>query len=145
MEYTVSSVISLISHLHTATADFTNKRLAEKGDFVSSHGFILFQLSGEEKLTMTEIARRINRDKSTTTVLVRKLKEEGLVKEENSETDSRVKYIQLTKKGMEYNEITSKISHELLTQCYKGFSKTEKEELLRLLEKMNNNLDNSLK
>ena len=145
MEYTVSSVISLISHLHTATADFTNQRLADKGDFVSSHGFILFQLAGEEKLTMGEIAKRINRDKSTTTVLVRKLKEGGLVKEENSTEDSRVKYILLTKKGKEFNELTSTISRELLAQCYKGFTQKEKDELLRLLQKMNNNLDNSLK
>src|SRR5574344_548890 len=145
MEYTVSSVISLISHLHTATADFTNKRLADKGDFVSSHGFILFQLAGEEKLTMGESAKRINRDKSTTTVLVRKLKEEGLVKNENSTEDSRVKYILLTKKGKEFNELTSTISRELLAQCYKGFTQKEKDELLRLLQKMNNNLDNSLK
>lgn len=145
MEYTISSVISLISHLHTATADFTNERLSEKGNFVSSHGFILFQLSGKDKLTMGEIAHLINRDKSTTTVLVKKLREEGLVKEESSSEDSRVKYISLTKKGREYNELTSQISKDLLTQCYKGFSTEEKEELLRLLEKMNDNLDNSLK
>lgn len=145
MDYTISSVISLISHLHTATADFTNERLAEKGNFVSSHGFILFQLAAEEKLTMGEISHRINRDKSTTTVLVKKLRDEGLVKEEQSPDDSRVKYISLTKKGREYNELTSTISRDLLTRCYQGFSTAEKNELLRLLKKMNDNLDNSLK
>jgi len=145
MKYTVTSIVSLISHLHTATADFTNKRLAEKSDLVSSHGFILFQLAGEEKLTMSEIAERINRDKSTTTVLVRKLCDEGFVKKIDSKEDTRIKYIQLTKKGKEWNELTSKISHELLTQCFKKFTAKEKDELLRLLNKMNDNLDNSLK
>lgn len=148
MKYTVSSVISLISHLHTSTADFTNKRLSElskKENFVSSHGFILFQLSNNEKLTMGEIARRINRDKSTTTVLVKKLKAEGLIIEEPSEKDSRVKYISLSEKGKEYNKLTSGISHSLLTTFYKDFTSEEKKELLRLLEKANINLDNSLK
>ena len=101
MQYNISSVISLISHIHTETADFTNKRLAEKGKLISSHGFILFQLSEEEKLTMGEISKRINRDKSTTTVLIKKLKEQGLVQEEPSKDDSRIKYISLTKKGKE--------------------------------------------
>jgi len=140
MQYNISSVISLISHIHTETADFTNKRLAEKGKLISSHGFILFQLSEEEKLTMGEISSRINRDKSTTTVLIKKLKEQGLVQEEPSKDDSRIKYISLTKKGKEYNELTSKISKDLLTQCYKGFSSEEKKQLLTLLEKMNDNL-----
>lgn len=148
MKYTVSSVISLISRLHTSTADFTNKRLSELSEnesFVSSHGFILFQLANEEKLTMGEISRRINRDKSTTTVLVKKLKAEGFIKEEQSQTDSRVKYISLTEKGREYNKFTSGISHDLLSSFYKGFSPEEKKELLRLLEKAQSNLDNSLK
>jgi len=145
MKYSISSVISLISHLHTATADFTNKRLSEKGKLISSHGFILFLLSEEERLTMGEISKRINRDKSTTTALMKKLKEQELIIEEPSKEDSRVKYISLTKKGEEYNELTSQISKDLLSQCYKGFSTDEKKELLRLLEKMNDNLDNSLK
>lgn len=145
MEYTISSVLSLISHLHTATADFTNMRLAERGKLVSSHGFILFLLATEEKLTMGEIAHRINRDKSTTTVLVKKLHDEGYIEETTSTQDNRVKYISLTKKGKECNELTSQISKDLLAQCYKGFTADEKKELLRLLEKMNKNLDNSLK
>ncbi len=148
MKYTVSSVISLISRLHTSSADFTNKRLSELSEnesFVSSHGFILFQLANEEKLTMGEISRRINRDKSTTTVLVKKLKAEGFIKEEQSQTDSRVKYISLTEKGREYNKFTSGISHDLLSAFYKDFTAEEKKELLRLLEKAQANLDNSLK
>ncbi|WP_276750703.1 hypothetical protein [Treponema succinifaciens] len=41
MEYNVNSVISLISRIHTQTAEFTNKMLSSH-NFVSSHGFILF-------------------------------------------------------------------------------------------------------
>lgn len=140
-DYDLSSIPSLISHIHTAFAEFTNKRLAEKGNFVSSHGFILYLLSQRGSMKMGDIARFINRNKSTTTVLIKKLREEGLVKEESDEKDSRMKYISLTAQGKKYNNLTTAISRELLETCYQNFSPDEKEELLRLLVKLNGNID----
>lgn len=144
MNYTQSTVVSLISHLHAITADFTNAKLAKK-NLVSSHGFILYLLSVNKKMTKTEIAEATNRDKSTTTVLTRKLIEEGLVKEEASPTDGRTRLISLTTKGKSLNKLTSSISEDLLKVCYKGFSATEKKQLLELLLKMNSNVENELK
>lgn len=141
MEYSVSSVMALISRIHTNAADFTNKRLSEKGNFVSSHGHILFLLSKNNSMSMRDISSAINRNKSTTTVLIRKLKEEGLIKEENSKEDGRSKYISLTEKGKEYNELTSGISGDLISVCYKDFSEQEKEKLLELLIKLNQNIE----
>ena len=145
MEYKVSSILSLISHIHTSTQDFTNKLLSGSTKMVSSHGFILYQLSLEPYLTMGQIAERINRDKSTTTVLIRKLKEQSLVAEKPCSKDSRIKYIYLTDKGKEYNTMTSSISKDLLSVCFTDFTEREKEELLELLVKMQKNIDNSLK
>ncbi len=142
MEYTVNSVLSLISRIHTQSAEFTNKSLSSH-NFVSSHGFILFLLAENEKLSMGEISLRINRDKSTTTVLVRKLISEGLVKSEKGK-DGRKKFISLTDKGKEYNDFTGGISSDLLTLCYKDFSPEEKEKLLYLLEKMRKNLEKDI-
>ncbi|HAK69102.1 MAG: MarR family transcriptional regulator [Treponema sp.] len=144
MEYTQSSIVSLISHLHTVTADFTNSRLPQKSRFVSSHGFILYILSQEPKMSKSKIAESINRDKSTTTVLLRKLIDEGLVKEEKDPEDSRSKLISLTAKGKKFNELTSSISEDLLSVCYKGFSASEKKSLLNLLTKMNSNVERAL-
>lgn len=146
MEYTVSQLVSLISHIHTSTQDFTNRRLSQishTNGLVSSHGFILYLLSKTDSMTMKEIAQSINRDKSTTTVLVRKLKEEGLVQEKTSATDSRVKNISLTAKGKKLNSMTGGISRELLEVCYTDFSEEEKNTLLQLLVKMSANVDNS--
>ena len=141
MEYTESSLLALISHLHTVSADFTNARLSKTTGMISSHGFILYLLSSGEKLTKKEIAERINRDKSTVTVLIRKLIDEGLVKEEPNSEDSRSKLISLTAKGKKYKTLTSSISEDLLSVCYKGFSENEKKTLLKLLLKMNKNLE----
>lgn len=144
MEYTVSQVVSLISHIHTSTQDFTNQKLSQishTNGLVSSHGFILYLLSKTDSMTMKEISQAINRDKSTTTVLVRKLKEEGLVGEETSTTDSRSKNIFLTAKGKKLNSMTGSISSDLLEVSYKGFSEEEKKILLGLLTRMAENVD----
>jgi DNA-binding MarR family transcriptional regulator len=144
MEYSVQKVLSLISHIHSVSAEFTNRRLAEK-NLISSHGFILFQLAQNETMSMTQLAACINRDKSTTTVLVKKLLAEDLVKITTSSEDSRVRLISLTSKGKKYKDLTSSISEDLLTVCYKGFSKEEKQKLLSLLSKVNENIEDSLK
>ena len=144
LEYTQDSVVSLISHIHTITADFTNRKLSEKGKFVSSHGFILYLLSIEKQLSKKEIAQKINRDKSTATVLIRRLIDEGLVEETSSPDDNRIKLISLTEKGRRLNRMTSGISRDLLEVCYRDFTEDEKSTLLRLLLKMNSNVERSL-
>ena len=135
--------IAKVSQIHSLTADFLKKRLAERGfdDFASSHGYILYQLSVNPGITMKELAAKINRDKSTTTVLVRKLEQAGLINISVDKTDKRNKILSLTSKGTEYNQMTQELSHELLATFYKGFSQQEKEEFSKFLEKIKGNFE----
>lgn len=142
MEYGVDTIISLISRLHTLTADFTKRRLAEHS-FVSSHGFILYLLSENEHMTMGEISDQINRDKSTATYLIRQLEKEGLVETRLSDADSRIKYVALTEEGKKYNALTSEISRSLLEACFKGFTEADRETLLGMLNRMRRNLEDA--
>lgn len=146
MEYTVSSSISLLSHIHSATADFIQQQLCEKGltSLASSHGFILFCLSKNDMLPLGALAEKINRDKSTTTVLVRKLAKAGLVTVEKCSSDSRKKFVQLTGQGRAYNEVMAHISKELLATCYAGFSEAEKESFTAFLLRINENIQTGL-
>jgi len=143
MEKKINNSISSISCLHTITANFLLDELAKEGlsNIASSHGNILFQLSKVEKLSMRELAKKINRDKSTTTVLVRKLIKENLISEEINENDKRNKNIYLTEKGKKYNSITAKISTCLLDTFYKGFSDKEKEEFVSYLNRIIDNFN----
>ncbi len=133
--------ISQVSHIHSLTADFLKKRLAQSGfdDFASSHGNILFQLGVNKSITMKELAAKINRDKSTTTVLVRKLEQEGLVSAIPSPNDRRNKILTLTPKGAEYNTLMQKLSKELLAKFYKGFSEEEIEMFSGFLGRIESN------
>ena len=135
--------ISQVSQIHSLTADFLKKRLAQNGfdDFASSHGNILFQLSINKTITMKELAAKINRDKSTTTVLVRKLEQDGLVSVTPSPDDRRNKILSLTQKGNEYNALMKKLSKELVSKFYKGFSKEEIEQFSQFLERIKGNFE----
>ena len=90
---------------------------------------------------MKELANRIHRDKSTTTVLVRKLELAEYIKRETSKDDNRVFYITLTEKGEEYTKNTSRISERLITKCYEGFSENDKNTVLELLTRISQNFN----
>ena len=139
----VNSSISMLSHIHSITADFLMEKLKERGfpDFASSHGFILYQLCINEKMNMGDLAQKINRDKSTTTVLVRKLEKEGLVKCENGENDKRSRIVSLTEKGKQFNQTTQEISKELLETFYKDFSDEEKNVFFEMLLRIKKNFE----
>ena len=139
----INSSISMLSHIHSLAADFVISRLKERGlpDFASSHGNILFQLSRNAKMTMGDLARAINRDKSTTTVLVRKLEGAGLVRMEADEADKRSRILSLTEEGAKYTQAMGEISAELLGTFYKGFSEGEKKQFTSYLERINTNFN----
>jgi DNA-binding MarR family transcriptional regulator len=141
----VNSSISLLSNIHSITADFITEKLKERGfpDFASSHGNILFQLSVNEKMSMGELAERINRDKSTTTVLVRKLEKDGFVTDEADPSDKRSRIILLSEKGKQFNQTARELSQELLGTFYKGFSEEEKEVFVQALLKIKENFQQS--
>lgn len=139
----VNTSISFLSHIHSITADFLMGKLTAQGypEFASSHGNILFQLSVNEKMPMGELANRINRDKSTTTVLVRKLENDGYVQTIPDSIDKRSKIIFLTEKGKKFNSITAEISKELLSTFYKGFSEEEKNDFFNYLQRIQKNFE----
>lgn len=139
----VNSSISLLSHIHTITADFLIEKLKERGytDFASSHGNILFQLSVNEKMTMGELSEKINRDKSTTTVLVRKLEKDGFITGDAAPNDKRSRVIYLTAKGKKFNQTAHELSNELLSTFYKGFSEEEKNNFFQTLLKIKDNFN----
>lgn len=141
MESNINNSISLLSHIHSQTADFLHDNLSKQGlsDFASSHGNILFQLSVSPSLSMGDLAKKINRDKSTTTVLVRKLLKEGFIQETQNDKDKRNKLISLTVKGKEYNIITQELSSKLLSTFYDGFSEEEKSQFVSFLQRIEKN------
>lgn len=143
MNKEINSSISLISHIHSLSQDFVCQQLSQLGllDFVSSHGNILFQLSKNGPMSMRDLAKNINRDKSTTTVLVRKLENEGFIKTSCDKNDKRSKNLELTEKGLVLKVKTDEISSKLLETFYDGFSEDEKEQFYSFLKRVSHNFE----
>ena len=90
-------------------------------------------------MTMGELSEKINRDKSTTTVLVRKLEKEGFITGDPDPADKRSRIIYLTEKGKQFNKTARELSQELLGTFYKSFSEEEKENFFHTLLRIRDN------
>jgi len=141
MEKNINTSISLVSHIHSLAAEFLTARLTDAGfpEFASSHGNILFQLGSSGGMTMSELSERINRDRSTVTVLVRKLEKEGLVLTREDGRDRRARMVFLTEKGGMYNKMMGTISSELIGTFYGGFSEEERRQCFGFLVRIAEN------
>lgn len=106
---------------------------------VPSHGGILYELFKDGKLSMKSLAGRIDRDKSTVTSLVQKLIKMGYVKKVKDESDHRVNYIVLTRKGKELEPVFNDISKKLIQRFYTGLTQEEKRAIIGILERIHRN------
>ncbi len=133
--------ISIISKIKHKIDGFIISELSSQGieGIVVSHGDILYALFQKEKLTMAEIAGKIDKDKSTVTALVNKLVQYGYVSKERDTEDARVIYVALTAMGKRLEPSFDAISKKVLDVFYKDFSEEEKEVLFRLLSKIEKN------
>jgi DNA-binding MarR family transcriptional regulator len=75
-------VIALISTIRDKANKLINNELRTRHlrGLAPSHGTILFELFHSETIPMKEVAKRINRDKSTVTALINKLLALGYVR-----------------------------------------------------------------
>lgn len=139
--YNTRKILTLISNIHSKVSDYLCNKLAEEGftNLTSSHGNILYQLSVQDSISMTELAKKVNRDKSTVTVLIRKLESYGLIERVADTKDNRVVYISLSEKGKTCTLKMLEISKDLLTTCYNGFTEEEKTTTLELLMRIYKN------
>ncbi|MGB8955775.1 MAG: MarR family transcriptional regulator, partial [Tumebacillaceae bacterium] len=100
------------------------------------HGDILFQLYQHDSLTMQELSKKIDRDKSTVTVLVDKLVKRGYVEKGKDRQDARVFRLTLTDQGRSLRAIFEEISDSLIAEIYKNFTSEEKQQIMQLLQKI---------
>ena len=131
-------ILSLIGSIYRHGNRFIESELRKRDirDIAPSHGDILFQLFQHESLTMQELSKKIDRDKSTVTVLVDKLVKRGYVEKQKDFQDARIYRLSLTEQGRNLRAIFEEISDCLLAEVYKNFSSEEKRQIMQLLQKI---------
>lgn len=137
----IDNNIKLISMVKSKVNEFLLNELKKIGveNIAPSHGDIFYSLFDSKKLTKTELAEKIKRDRSTVTTLVNKLKKLGYLAEKVNSDDRRYIFIYLTEKGKELESEFNRISKKLYQIEYQGISKEEREVFLNVLNKINNN------
>lgn len=133
---------TLISRIQRKTNEFIISKLKENGlnSISPSHSDVIFLLIETKKLTMKEISRKIDRKKNTVTVLIEKLITLGYVQKNICPSDKRVCYISLTEEGLLLKRIFFEISNELLIKTYSGLSIEDKENGIKFLNTVYENM-----
>lgn len=108
-----------------------------------AHGSILHLLIKiREPISMTDLAKKTGRAKSTITVMVNKLIKEGYLTKVRCSNDSRFNYISPSKKLLTLAKDLEDISCKLIKKTYKNMSDVKQEKLIRLLNELNQNFEN---
>lgn len=139
----MDNTANMIAKLNFKMQQFIVKRLAEKGikGIVPSHGAIVLSLLRHHSLTMNELAKKISKDPSTVTCLVKKLTALGYTKITKDMFDKRANRVSLTDEGLALVDVITQVSEELYQRQYLGFSENEVAAFRALVEKMTANFE----
>ena len=137
-----TDIANLIAKLRNKINGYIISRLADEGvtGLAPSHGSIFIVLYHDGPQPMLALSEKINRDKSTMTVLIRKLESLGYVEREPDPADGRSSIIHLTEKGFKFRVTFEQISNELIERIWGDTPAKERrkldEELKRMLERL---------
>ena len=133
---------SEVSRTRALVNQFLTGELARRGyaGLAPSHGDILAQLCRDERVRMSELSRRIDRDPSTVTALVRKLVKLGFARTERDKTDGRATVVSLTERGRALERDFGEISTMLRATWADGIEEADLATAARVLAVMRRNL-----
>lgn len=103
---------------------------------------VLRTLAEEGEMSLITLAHKIGRDKSQITRIIKDLEKKRILKKERSEQDRRSFNIKLNKGVKEKTALIIQKEHELVAEMLAGVSKTDRQKLEFLLERMQKNLNN---
>ena len=109
---------------------------------VPAHGAVLVCLFRHSKpIPIKVVVERTGRAKSTVTAMVKTLERHGYILKTMCQSDNRVTYIELTRKGRALRKDFDDISKRLLRRLYGKMSKNNREKLVGQLEIIEQNLN----
>ena len=135
---------TLISQIKQLQDRVFNKILKEEGiyEFNGQQGRILFSLWKDEKLSLIELSKRTSLAKTTLSMMIDRMRKNGLVIVEESKEDKRNLVIYLSDKTLALEDKINNATKRMTDIFYKDFSEKEANELDRLLIKIKENLKN---
>lgn len=132
------NTISLISRIRELANKYIVDELEARGHhgLAPSHGNILSVLLFRGEMTKKQISEAIGKDRSTVTVLLRKLEQLGYIQSRVNEADSRSSIVSVTPKGEVMKADFIAISEGLFEIQYQGMDSEEIRVMKEALRKM---------
>ncbi len=127
-----------ISHLFRAHLRGT----CDSDDVMSAHGtrLVVSFLAISDGVTQLDLVKATHMKAPTISVILKRLEDEGLVERKRDTDDLRILRVYLTKKGREIDRLNIERLKATDAAALDGISDEEKEELMRLLLKIRDNL-----
>jgi DNA-binding MarR family transcriptional regulator len=119
-----------------------DRRLAEHG-LTTSQWSIMASIAGEEGLTQMELGRRSLFDRPTTTGILTRLEDRGIIERRQSPTDSRARAIYFTSDGRTLFAKLPSMAAAVNAIAKKDLSATEQRQLFSLLNRVAANFEES--
>ncbi len=134
----IDNTFFLIGRIRERYKAFLEGELRKRGmtGFVTSHADILVALMMCGELTLSEVAEKIHRDRSTVTTLVSKLEKLGYVRQRKNEDDNRSSFLSLTERGKAAIPEMQSITKLLFEKATAGISGEEWTTFRQTLEKL---------
>ena len=129
---------TLLSQVHQVCGRVWNKILRENdmADLEGARGRIIFALWGKDGVPIKTLCEKTSLDKSTLTGIIDRLERNGYIERKPSETDKRSTLILLTGKEQEFANHIQKVSDQMNTIFYKGFTDEEITQFESMLERI---------
>lgn len=142
---TNNAIFALASRVREYANHHITEALREKGieDILPVHGSVFHILFEQKSCSLSELATRLKRKKSTITNMIKYLESQGYCERRADEDDARIQWISLTAKGEAMRALHEEISRKLLKRAWKGLTEADQETLCLGLARVIENLKTS--
>jgi len=144
MKYEPELIIALLARIREQANTFIMKELEKRQirGILPAHGTILsVLLTASDPITISKLAKKVGRAKSTVTVMINKLVKENYLEKVHCNQDNRVIYIHSTPKLNAIEKDINRIAKDLIANTYGNMNEEEKQILMNLLMKIYHNMD----
>ena len=135
-----TAILQPLQHSARMMRTILATRLLEHGLYAGQDA-VLLKLAEEDGLPPGILAQRLGVRPPTVTKTISRLQAQGFVTKQASESDQRQTHVFLTDQGHDVIRTIEKLVRKTEKDCLRGFDKKERKVLLKLLARVENNLN----
>ncbi len=110
-------------------------------ELTATQYIVLIRMYEEDGISLTELGERLYLDNPTLTGIIDRMERDGLLQRMRDDIDRRVVNVYLTPKGKLLRYEIEHLAEKTDDDIWKGFSESEKSEMLNYIERIWNNLN----